>query len=162
MSWPESMRGGEIADGEYDESSHQASMVDFLQTEHSTVHCGSGTIAAVFPEVVWHTEKPLVRTAPAPLYLLSRLVNDNGYKVVLTGEDGREVILSVLGEGDFFGEISLLLGEPPVADVVAVTPVKALQLAGPELREFLLAYPQVMYRMLQAVSRRLDRANRRS
>jgi CRP-like cAMP-binding protein len=74
--------------------------------------------------------------------------------------DGADV--ATLGKGDFFGEISLLLGEPPVADVVAEGPVRALQLAGPELRVFLLAYPQVMYRMLQAVSRRLDRANRRS
>jgi asparagine synthase (glutamine-hydrolysing) len=81
-----------FADTEYDESNHQASMVDFLQTEHSTVHCGPGTIGAVFPDVVWHTEKPLVRTAPAPLFLLSRLVNDNGYKVVLTGEGADEIL----------------------------------------------------------------------
>ena len=80
------------------------------------------------------------------------------HKVLGTGDQ----VLAVLGKGDFFGEISLLLGEPPVADVVAEGPVRALQLAGPELREFLLAYPQVMYRMLQAVSRRLDLANRRS
>jgi hypothetical protein len=63
--------------------------------------------------------------------------------------------VATLGKGDFFGEISLLLGEPPVADVVAQGSVRALQLAGPELRDFLLAYPQVMYRMLQAVSRQL-------
>ena len=41
------------------------------------------------------------------------------------------------------------------------SPVTALQLAGPDLRAFLLAYPPVMYRMLQSVSRRLERANRR-
>ncbi len=74
--------------------------------------------------------------------------------------DGADV--ANLGKGDFFGEISLLLGEPPIADVVAAGPVQALQLAGPDLQAFLLAYPAVMYRMLQAVSRRLDRANRRS
>ena len=73
--------------------------------------------------------------------------------------DGEEV--ASLGKGDFFGEISLLLGEPPIADIVATAPERALQLAGPDLRAFLLAYPVVMYRMLQAVSRRLDRANRR-
>ena len=44
---------------------------------------------------------------------------------------------------------------------MAVGPVMALQLAGPDLRAFLLAYPPVMYRMLQAISRRLERANRR-
>ncbi|MEA2025290.1 MAG: cyclic nucleotide-binding domain-containing protein [Chloroflexota bacterium] len=88
-----------------------------------------------------------------------------GFFIILEGEvavrvDGDDV--ARLGKGDFFGEISLLLGEPPIADVVANVPVTALQLAGPDLREFLLAYPAVMYRMLQSVSRRLDRANRRS
>jgi CRP-like cAMP-binding protein len=97
--------------------------------------------------------------------ILRQGFSGSGFCVILDGEvvvrvDGNDV--ATLGKGDFFGEISLLLGEPPVADVVAVGPVHALQLAGPELREFLLAYPQVMYRMLQAVSRRLDRANRRS
>ena len=89
----------------------------------------------------------------------------SGFFVILDGQvavhvDGTDV--ARLGKGDFFGEISLLLGEPPVADVVALTPGHALQLAGRDLRDFLLAYPDVMYRMLQSVSRRLDRANRRS
>lgn len=102
---------------------------------------------------------------PAGQRILRQGFSGGGFFVILEGEvsvhvDGGEV--AALGKGDFFGEISLLLGEPPVADVVASTPVHALQLAGPDLREFLLAYPVVMYRMLQAVSRRLDRANRRS
>jgi CRP-like cAMP-binding protein len=102
---------------------------------------------------------------PAGQRILRQGFSGSGFFVILDGEvevrvDGATV--ATLGKGDFFGEISLLLGEPPVADIVAQGPVRALQLAGPELREFLLAYPQVMYRMLQAVSRRLDRANRRS
>ncbi len=102
---------------------------------------------------------------PAGQRILRQGFAGSGFFVILEGEvavrvDGADV--ATLGKGDFFGEISLLLGEPPVADVVAVGPVHALQLAGPDLREFLMAYPAVMYRMLQAVSRRLDRANRRS
>jgi CRP-like cAMP-binding protein len=86
----------------------------------------------------------------------------SGFYVILDGEvavriDGEE--RARLGKGDFFGELSLLLGEPPVADVVAASPMRALHLAGPDLRGFLLAYPPVMYRMLQSVSRRLVRAN---
>jgi CRP-like cAMP-binding protein len=102
---------------------------------------------------------------PSGQRILRQGFSGSGFFVILEGEvvvrvDGGDV--AVLGKGDFFGEISLLLGEPPIADVVAVGPVRALHLAGPELRDFLLAYPQVMYRMLQAVGRRLDRANRRS
>lgn len=102
---------------------------------------------------------------PSGQRILRQGFSGSGFFVILEGEvvvrvDGADV--AVLGKGDFFGEISLLLGEPPIADVVAVGPVRALHLAGPELRDFLLAYPQVMYRMLQAVGRRLDGANRRS
>jgi trk system potassium uptake protein TrkA len=102
---------------------------------------------------------------PAGQRILRQGFSGSSFFVILDGEvevrvDGAAV--ATLGKGDFFGEISLLLGESPIADVVAQGPVRALQLAGPELREFLLAHPQVMYRMLQAVSRRLDRANRRS
>ena len=102
---------------------------------------------------------------PAGQRILRQGFSGSGFFIILDGEvvvrvDGADV--ATLGKGDFFGEISLLLGESPIADVVAQGPVQALQLAGPELREFLLAYPLVMYRMLQAVSRRLDRANRRS
>lgn len=101
---------------------------------------------------------------PTGQRILRQGFSGGGFFVILEGEvsvrvDGEDV--ATLGKGDFFGEISLLLGEPPIADVVATAPVKALQLGGPDLREFMLAYPVVMYRMLQAVSRRLDRANRR-
>jgi CRP-like cAMP-binding protein len=86
-----------------------------------------------------------------------------GFFVVMDGEvsvviDGQE--RSRLGRGEFVGEVSVLLGEPPVADVVASGPVRCLVLSGPELEEFLVAFPRVMYRMLQAQARRLRAANR--
>ena len=102
---------------------------------------------------------------PAGQRILRQGFSGSSFFIILDGEvsvrvDGNDI--ASLGKGDFFGEISLLLGEPPIADIVAKGPVHALQLSGPELRGFLLAYPTVMYRMLQSVSRRLDRANRRS
>ena len=85
-----------------------------------------------------------------------------GFFVILEGEaavriDG--VQRATLGKGDFFGDISILLGEPPVADVVALRPLRCLVLGGPDTEAFLNAYPKVMYRMLQAVARRLRNAN---
>jgi len=48
-------------------------------------------IAGIFPDVIYHTERPILRTAPAPLFLLSRLVRRHGVKVVLTGEGADEM-----------------------------------------------------------------------
>ena len=85
-----------------------------------------------------------------------------GFYVILEGEasvrvDG--VDRATLPRGDFFGEVSILLGEQPVADVVALKPLRCLVLAGEQVQGFLIAYPQVMYRMLQAQARRLRQAN---
>jgi CRP-like cAMP-binding protein len=63
-----------------------------------------------------------------------------------------------LGRGDFFGEISVLTGEAPVADVVAETLLRCLVVPGPELKTFLLEQPQVMLRVLRAEAQRLRNA----
>lgn len=86
-----------------------------------------------------------------------------GFYVILDGEvavriDGDD--RARLGKGDFFGEMSVLLGDLPVADVVALGTLHALHLGGPDLRGFLLQNPVVMYRMLESVARRLRTANR--
>ena len=87
-------------DPEFDESSFQTEAVRFLDTEHQEIRCSKNQIGEVFPDVIWHTEKPVLRTAPAPLYLLSRLVRNSGYKVIVTGEGSDEV----LGGYDIFKE----------------------------------------------------------
>jgi len=90
-------------DAEFDESSFQREAVRFLDTEHQEIRCSKNQIGEVFPTVIWHTEKPVLRTAPAPLYLLSRLVRNSGYKVVVTGEGSDEV----LGGYDIFKETKI-------------------------------------------------------
>lgn len=77
--------------GEFDESKYQDCMIDDLKTEHTDLLATNENIGAVFPDVIWHCEKPLLRTAPAPLFMLSRTVRENGFKVVLTGEGADEV-----------------------------------------------------------------------
>jgi len=88
---------------EFDESSFQAEAVRFLDTEHQEIRCSKNQIGEVFPDVIWHTEKPVLRTAPAPLYLLSQLVRNSGYKVVVTGEGSDEN----LGGYDIFKEAKI-------------------------------------------------------
>ena len=63
-----------------------------MGTDHSRVECTQVDIGRVFPQVIWHTEMPILRTSPAPMYLLSRLVQENGFKVVLTGEGADEFL----------------------------------------------------------------------
>lgn len=81
-----------FTDASFDESAWQLKMAAFLGTEHQVVHATHADIARVFPDVVWHAEVPLLRTAPAPMFLLSKLVRDSNYKVVLTGEGADEFL----------------------------------------------------------------------
>lgn len=87
-------------DPEYDETGYQDDVVRALGTEHQRALCRADDICNSFREVIWHTERPIVRTAPIPLFLLSRLVRESGYKVVLTGEGSDEI----LGGYDIFKE----------------------------------------------------------
>lgn len=78
------------------------------------------------------------------------IIVDGEVSVVLEGEE-----LAALTAGSFFGEISALLDEPVVADVIARTPLRCLYVAPGDVEDFLLANPKVMYRMLQTEARRL-------
>ncbi len=75
----------------FDESAYQAELVRQLGTEHSEIKVANSAIRDNLPQVVWQCEKPLVRTGPVPLFSLSRLVRENNFKVVLTGEGADEV-----------------------------------------------------------------------
>jgi CRP-like cAMP-binding protein len=95
--------------------------------------------------------------------VLRQGLRGSGFHVIVEGDvavvvDGEE--RARLGRGDFFGEVSIFLGEPPIADIVAIRPLRCLVLAGPRVESFLVAHPHVMYRMLQAQARRLRAANR--
>ncbi len=81
-----------FSDPDFDESCYQRQMADFLGTDHQVVYADETDIGCIFPQVIWHTEAPIMRTAPGPLFLLSRLVRDHHYKVVLTGEGADEFL----------------------------------------------------------------------
>ncbi len=78
-------------DAEYDETRYQRLVAGATGSEHHEVVVSRSDIADIFPEVIYHTERPILRTAPAPLLLLSRLVRKHGIKVVLTGEGADEM-----------------------------------------------------------------------
>jgi asparagine synthase (glutamine-hydrolysing) len=80
-----------FSDAAYDEKIYQLEMARHLDVDHRSLEIDYADIGRVFPQVVWHAEKPMIRTAPAPLYKLAGLVHDNGIKVVLTGEGSDEI-----------------------------------------------------------------------
>ena len=67
-------------------------MAEFLGTQHQVIFTRHEDIGEIFPDVIWHTETPILRTSPAPLFELSKLVHENDYKVVMTGEGADEFI----------------------------------------------------------------------
>lgn len=75
----------------FDESEFQNLMIKHLQTNHTEVHATNEEIGKYFSEIIYYGEKPIIRAAPAPLYLLSKKVREEGYKVVLTGEGADEI-----------------------------------------------------------------------
>ncbi len=81
-----------FTDEAFDESPFQYQMADHLGTDHHLVTASHRDIGEAFPDVVWHTEVPITRTSPVPLYLLSRLVRETNFKVVLTGEGSDEFL----------------------------------------------------------------------
>jgi asparagine synthase (glutamine-hydrolysing) len=82
-----------FTDPNFDERRFQNEMVGLLNTDHRSIEATYQSIGDAFPDVIWFSEKPMIRTAPAPLYLLSGLVRQNNIKVILTGE----------GADEFFG-----------------------------------------------------------
>jgi len=99
-------------------------------------------------EVLYHEGQWVVRRGEVDVGL--NIIVDGEVSVVLEGDE-----LAALSKGSFFGEISALLGEPTVADIIARTPLQCLFVKPEDVESFLVANPRVMFRMLQAEARRL-------
>jgi asparagine synthase (glutamine-hydrolysing) len=100
-----------FADPEFDESDYQREVVAWLGLEQTIVPVTHADVAANFRRAIWHTENPILRTAPVPLMLLAAAVRDAGCKVVLTGEGADEVFAGY----DLFREAKIrrwLAGHP--------------------------------------------------
>ena len=80
-------------------------------------------------------------------------------KLTRAAADGRENLLSVLGPGEMFGELSLFDPRPRTASAVAVTDARLAALAHESLRSWLTGRPDVAMHLLQALAQRLRRTN---
>jgi CRP-like cAMP-binding protein len=91
-------------------------------------------------------------------FVLRRGQTEAGLHVIVDGEVGvvlEDAELAVLPRGSFFGEISSLLGEAVVADVISRSPLRCLVIPPAAVEAFLLAEPRVTLRMLKTEARRL-------
>ena len=90
-------------DPRYDERAAQEEVARAIGTRHHVVEVGAAEIAGAFPDVVRHTETPLIRTAPVPMYLLADEVRASGITVVASGEGADELFWGY----DLFKEVVL-------------------------------------------------------
>ena len=87
------------------------------------------------------------------------IVREGRVKVVLVGEDGREVILGVLGVGEHFGELSLIDDQPRSAHVIAMEDASLYVLRREDFRRYVEANPRVSWCLLGVLSKRLRSAD---
>ena len=87
-------------------------------------------------------------------------VLEGSVKVTRLSKDGREVILAMLNEGEFFGEMSLLDGESRSANVIALEKTKVLTLDRNDFIAVVNDYPQIAVQLLKELARRLRKSDR--
>ncbi|WP_417861333.1 asparagine synthase (glutamine-hydrolyzing) [Winogradskyella sediminis] len=80
-----------FTDKVFDESDFQNTAKDYFKTQHTSITCSPKAISDNFKAVVWHSEAPLLRTAPTPMHLLAKSVKEHHIKVVITGEGADEL-----------------------------------------------------------------------
>lgn len=108
-----------------------------------------------------------VRTRPADTLIVAQdepgdslfIIASGRVKVAMFGESGRELTLSELRAGDFFGELSLLDTRPRTASVVALDDATVLQLGRDAFVQHLRQHPQTAFNLLQEMGRRLRRSD---
>jgi CRP/FNR family transcriptional regulator, cyclic AMP receptor protein len=87
------------------------------------------------------------------------VVLDGKIKLTRTSADGRENLISLVGPGEMFGELSLFDPRPRTMSASAVTDVRLAALAHDDLRSWLAGHPDVAMHLLAALARRLRRTN---
>ena len=87
------------------------------------------------------------------------VIGGGSVKITRLSDDGREVILAMLGEADFFGEMSLLDGAGRSANVVALESSEVLTLARNDFLEILQEYPKISISLLEELTQRIRKSD---
>ena len=89
------------------------------------------------------------------------VIHTGKVKVSIVSEDGREVILTILGEGNFFGEMSILDGNPRSANVTTIEETELLMVRRADFLRFIQQTPQVAIKLLAVLAQRLRKTDRK-
>ncbi len=87
------------------------------------------------------------------------MILEGRIRVTILGDDGREIILTVLGPGDFFGEMSLLDQEPRSATAIAAEDTELVALHRADFQGLLSENPSISAALIRVLNNRLRRAN---
>ena len=87
------------------------------------------------------------------------IITSGTVKVTRLSDDGREVILALLGESDFFGEMSLLDGEGRSANIVANQDAEVMTLSRRDFLEYLETYPKIAIALLEELAVRIRKSD---
>jgi CRP-like cAMP-binding protein len=90
------------------------------------------------------------------------IIEEGRVRIVVGSDEGKELVLRVLGPGDVFGELAVLDGEPRSADAVAQEPCQLLLLQRSDFLEFIEARPKVATTLLAALSRKVRLTTRQA
>ena len=109
----------------------------------------------------------LQKFAPNALVILAEdqgdsffIIRSGKVKVSVTGPDGREIILSLLGPGEFFGELSLLDGHPRSADVTTLEPTELLAIRRRDFLRVIDEHPVIPTHLMVTLANRLRKSDR--
>jgi len=87
------------------------------------------------------------------------VILDGRVKISRISDDGREVILAIMSEGDFFGEMSLLDGHTRSANVTAIEDSELLVIRREEFLQMLHDYPQIAVNLLKELAQRIRKGD---
>ena len=122
-------------------------------TDQQVEALGSVTLTRLFPR---DSVIILAEEEGDTLFLVKR----GRVKVNILSEEGREVILSLLGTGSVFGELSLLDGKPLSANVIAVEDTELIMLRRPDFLKLIHQTPQIATALLAELASRLRKTDR--
>ena len=138
-----------------------------LTTADLLQHPVFGCLGAAEAERLLDQQRPLSAPADQTLVLFQDegegplLIRSGLAKVRAYASDGSEVALAVLGPGDLFGDMAVLLGGVRSADVVALTPMEAVRLMARPFRELLHQDARFALALARLQAERLNRVNQR-